>query len=319
MDEAARQAECRKRATAWLDGIKVESGILVELGLDDAGEPVISFSHLTFQEYLAASALKEQADLPPLLLDNLLNPAWEEVALLYVDMAQEATPLVKRLLFISSKELSAWLIAVRCLTERAKIGQEERQTVMDGLHRLVRRGSEGHRLRACEVLTAIAAPDSAPSLVQVSENDKVWAVRYAAIQALGRLGDPRFEHDEPTMVTIPAGKFTMGSEHHDNEKPVHQVHLPGFRIGKYPVTNAEYKRFLDETRHRQPDDWSEGNYPSGKANHPVVWISWRDAIAYCQWLRKKTGKAYRLPTEAEWDRVKISPKHWEGGQNSRNL
>ena len=70
-DAAARQAICRQKAAAWLDGIKVESGILVELGLDEAGKPVISFSHLTFQEYLAASALKEQPDLPPVLLEQL--------------------------------------------------------------------------------------------------------------------------------------------------------------------------------------------------------------------------------------------------------
>ena len=305
-DAAARQAICQQKAAAWLDGIKAESGILVELGLDEVGEPVISFSHLTFQEYLAAYALKEQPDLPQLLLDHLLNPAWEEVVLLYVGMVQEATPIVKRLLFLASKEPGAWLIAGRCLTERTKIGEDKRQAVMHGLYNLIRSGSESHRARGCKVLTSIAALNSVPVLVEVAEGDPVWAVRYAAAQALGRLGDPRFQRDELQMITVPAGEFTMGGERYDDEKPVHQVSLPEYRIGKCPVTNAEYKRFLDETGNPSPPHWAgweDGNYPVGKANHPVVGVSWHDAQAYCQWLSQKASKAYRLPTEAEWEKA----------------
>jgi formylglycine-generating enzyme required for sulfatase activity len=315
-DPAARQVVCQQKATAWLDGIKIESGILVELGLDEAGEPVISFSHLTFQEYLAASALKEQQGLPALLLDNLLSPAWEEVVLLYVSMVQEATSIVQRLVSRATTQAGAWLVAGRCLTERATIADVERQTVLRGLHDLVRSGEESQRVRSCEVLTTIAAPTSIPVLVQVAEGDGVWAVRYVAAQALGRLGDPRFQRDEPQMVTVSAGEFTMGSEKYDREKPVHQVNLPEYCIGKHPVTNAEYKRFLDETGHPAPPRWEENNYPAGKANHPVVYVTWRDAQAYCQWLSQKTGKKYRLPTEAEWEKAARGPS--TGAQDARD-
>jgi formylglycine-generating enzyme required for sulfatase activity len=138
-------------------------------------------------------------------------------------------------------------------------------------------------------------------------------VRYAAGQALGKIGDPRFDHIEPTMVTVPAGEFIMGSDKYD-EGPQHRVTLPEFRIGKYPVTNAEYKRFIDETQHPVPfvdSEWFESynwdpqkrTFPEERANHPVVWVSWYDAKAYCEWLSQKTGKRYRLPTEAEWEKA----------------
>lgn len=132
-DPTACQMQCQQKAAAWLDGIKVESGILVEVGLDEAGEPIISFSHLTFQEYLAASALKEQEGLPSLLLENLLNPAWEEVLLLYSGMVQEATPIVQRLIALAANQPSGWLVAGRCLTERATIAERERQAVINSL------------------------------------------------------------------------------------------------------------------------------------------------------------------------------------------
>ena len=77
----------------------------------------------------------------------------------------------------------------------------------------------------------------------VAETDAAWSVRYAAAQALARIGDPRFQSIAPVMITIPAGEFTMGSEAgQEREKPSHRVDLSVYRIGKYPVTNIEYKR-----------------------------------------------------------------------------
>lgn len=306
-DATQKRILCQHKATAWLDGIKIESGILIELGLDDAGEPVLAFSHLTFQEYLAASLLKEQASLYTLLQENLLNPAWEEVLLLYTGISQEATALVRELLAQTPTKPGAWFIAGRVLTERTTVGETERQQVLNGLHRIVLQGELMDRQRACEILGDIGSPQSKPVLVQVVEHDTAWKARYTAAQVLGEIGDPRFERTEPEMVTVPAGEFVMG----DGERQ-HQVNVSEYRIGKYPVTNAEYKQFADETGHRIPNtnrndefDWETEKhlYPQGKANHPVVRVSWDDAQVYCEWLSKKTGRKFRLPTEAEWEKA----------------
>jgi formylglycine-generating enzyme required for sulfatase activity len=93
------------------------------------------------------------------------------------------------------------------------------------------------------------------------------------------------------MVSLPAGKFLMGSSESDSEKPPHQVKVNSFAIGKYPVTQAQYEAVM-------------GKNPSQFKNNPqnpVEGVSWNDAQAFCQKLSQITGKTYRLPTEAEWE------------------
>ena len=113
---------------------------------------------------------------------------------------------------------------------------------------------------------------------------------------------------EPEMVHIPAGYFWMGKDEFDpdareSEKPRHRVYLSEYWIGKYPITHREYQFFVRETGHRAPYGWNGGQYPEGKGYHPVVWVYWEDAVAYCQWLARKTGIPYCLPTEAEWEKA----------------
>ena len=75
-----------------------------------------------------------------------------------------------------------------------------------------------------------------------------------------------------------------------------------YYLSKYKVTNAQYKAFLDETSHRAPKYWKNGTYPSGKADHPVLNVSYSDAVAYCDWLSTQYDDwNFRLPTEAEWE------------------
>jgi formylglycine-generating enzyme required for sulfatase activity/tRNA A-37 threonylcarbamoyl transferase component Bud32 len=103
--------------------------------------------------------------------------------------------------------------------------------------------------------------------------------------------------DGKEMLLVPAGEFTMGSNAYDAEKPIHTVYLDTFYLDRYPVTNAEYKKFVDATRRAAPQHWQGGRIPSGFENHPVVFVSWNDAVAYAQWAGK------RLPTEAEWEKA----------------
>ena len=119
--------------------------------------------------------------------------------------------------------------------------------------------------------------------------------------------------DPTEMVLIPAGDFQMGSndsEADDDEKPVHTVYVDAFYMDKYEVTNAQFKAFVDANPQWQKDnipikyhfggylmDWRGNSYPSGKSNHPVVYVSWYAAMAYAQWAGK------RLPTEAEWEKA----------------
>jgi formylglycine-generating enzyme required for sulfatase activity len=176
------------------------------------------------------------------------------------------------------------------------------------------------------------AIDDLLSVISIQANP--LRVRIRAGNALGQIGDPRFHgpYLEPEVITIPEGDFRMGSESEaalDSERPAHKVHVPELQIAKYPVTNAQFKCFVDgrgydqekywtkagwawrqgkgeqfRRKHREwPGGWEDGQFPPEKANHPVVSVTWYEALAYTQWLAEVTGKPYRLPSEAEWEKA----------------
>jgi formylglycine-generating enzyme len=107
---------------------------------------------------------------------------------------------------------------------------------------------------------------------------------------------------EPEMVRIPEGWFWMGCESgRDDEKPVHRVWVDAFDLAAHQLTNAEYACFLAATNCPPPPCWTDSNFNHPKM--PVVAVSWHETAAYCDWLSRATGKGYRLPTEAEWERA----------------
>ena len=170
-----------------------------------------------------------------------------------------------------------------------------------------------------QVLRAVGVP--IPETSEVSETSEV-------------LPRPRARQPfEPEMILIPAGEFLMGSDPNvdkdvgDVEQPQHTLYLPEYYIAKTPVTNAEYAVFVKATGCRtvgekkgsglgwigskfeevKGADWQHPRGPKSdiheKGDHPVVQISLHDVLAFCQWLGQETGRPYRLPSEAEWEKA----------------
>lgn len=129
------------------------------------------------------------------------------------------------------------------------------------------------------------------------------------------------------LARIPAGEFLMGAaDADDDERPVHRVYVSEFFVGRFPVTNDEYARFVAETGYPPPRIgalpliaggerevlfrelaapyvWDDSTPPPGRGSHPVVLIGYDDAVAYCTWLTARLQRAVRLPTEAEWEKA----------------
>lgn len=100
------------------------------------------------------------------------------------------------------------------------------------------------------------------------------------------------------MVTIPAGEFVMGEDHFKKAvSPRHHVYVDSYEIDRYDVTNGDYFEFVSKTGRKAPKHWADPNVLKVKRDHPVTWVSWNDAEAYCEWKGKK------LPTEIEWERA----------------
>ena len=124
----------------------------------------------------------------------------------------------------------------------------------------------------------------------------------------------------PELVVVPSGRFMMGSRSgDDDERPVHEVTIASpFAVGVYEVTFDEWDACVSDRgcgRYR-PDD--EG---WGRGNRPVVNVSWNNAKAYVRWLTGKTGKEYRLLSEAEWEyvaRAGTTTRYWWGNSLGRD-
>lgn len=156
-------------------------------------------------------------------------------------------------------------------------------------------------------------------------------------KAAGSLGRPvvfrdilKSGEEGPEMIVIPSGTFLMGSPesewgHTDNESPLHRVTFSQpFALGRYVVTFEEYDRYWEAIRKKS--SWlgrfltkSEDGKPKdagwGRGKRPVIYVSWKDAQAYCAWLSNETGKKYRLPSESEWEygcRVGTGTAFWWG-------
>jgi formylglycine-generating enzyme required for sulfatase activity len=277
---------------------------IVEMPVDHSS---VRFYHQLLQEYFAAHQMLKR---DPVSLAGLWRWPWLEEAMpLWVRPErnydplppppptgwEETTVLAAGLAAENDDQLVRALIEVnpvlagRCLYEgQAKVDQTVRQAAIDSL------------------LLALADPAVA------------LRVRIAAGEVLGNLGDPR----PGEMVVIRAGKFIMGEG-----KEQHKLYLPAYRLGKYPVTNAEYGQFIaaggyrdrrwwtkagwakkDEEGWAEPRYWDDSRF--NKPNQPVVGVSWYECVAYCRWLSAETGQMYRLATAAEWEKGARGTEGW---------
>jgi formylglycine-generating enzyme required for sulfatase activity len=124
----------------------------------------------------------------------------------------------------------------------------------------------------------------------------------------------------PEMIFVETGSFKMGSsEGYDDETPIHSVKLSSFYISKFEITVAQYREFCTATGTTFPATPSKDWYEEHDAvsewkwtdSHPIVNITWFEAIEYCEWLSEETGETYTLPTEAQWEYAS------RGGKNSK--
>ena len=181
--------------------------------------------------------------------------------------------------------------------------------------------------RKREAESAASAPAPAPLVEQASATQRSNALRDCP--------------DCPEMMMISEGSFDMGSrsaepEHRNNEFPLHRVSIKAFAIGKHEVTVGQFATFIGESGYdagkdcdlfysnaRKDGNWRDTGFPQNN-NQPVVCVNWNDAQAYVRWLSKKTGKEYRLPTEAEWEYAAragtATTRYWgnDAGRNNAN-
>jgi formylglycine-generating enzyme required for sulfatase activity len=137
----------------------------------------------------------------------------------------------------------------------------------------------------------------------------------------------------PELVEVPSGPFLMGSRDADSlaasdEKPQHTLNLPTYWIGKTEVTNAQFRPFVEGDGYTNQAYWTEAGWEWRQANtitrpakwdrrsirssdnYPVVGVSWYEAVAYSRWLSAHTGREFRLPTEAEWEKAARGVDGW---------
>jgi len=109
-----------------------------------------------------------------------------------------------------------------------------------------------------------------------------------------------------SMVYVPAGSFIYGTGTNAVTN-----NLEGYCIGKYPVTEAEYKAFADATHLTSyPSHWKNGTYPAGRDNHPIPYVSLTNALKYCAWVSTNTGWAVTIPTAQQWEKAARGTNDW---------
>ena len=278
-DPLLNRADIQYKSKALLDYLDNQAGLLIARA--EAGP--YAFPHRSFQEYLAACHVGRRSGFARRFRElAVIDPQWwREVVLLGVGEKGEG----------SLADLANALVP--CATK--SVGEPSdthwRLAVLAGLALAEQQAKE--KLADDAILQAVYERVQAWLVRFLSEGRLQAAERAEAGTVLGQLGDPRFDPAlwhlpaEPLLGfrPIPAGVFTMGSDQaqddmaDDDESP-HSVKLPEFFMARWPVTVAQFAAFVQTSAYEPTDP----ECLQGVANHPVVYVTWHDAIAYCQWL-----------------------------------
>lgn len=277
-----------KAVDEFLRVVNERSGLLVERGTG-----VYGFAHQTFQEYLAARALASRDDFVGYTINHLPDSWWREVILLeagYLSTQgkRRVSELIRAIMSADPKTEPEphhhLMLAAECLFDvgaarvEGDLQSEIRKRLKQEADAPLKKGDRAGVLRKVSAMNALTRIESG----QFGAVSRFWT------QPWGR----------PEWVTIPAGEFWMG-----DGNSAHRVFVPEYQIARVPVTNAQYALYVADAKVKPPADWRGGQPPAGKESHPVVNVSWHDALAYCRWLGTKIGRAVRLPTEAEWEKA----------------
>jgi formylglycine-generating enzyme required for sulfatase activity/energy-coupling factor transporter ATP-binding protein EcfA2 len=303
---AGERQQASKAADEFLQLIDERSGLLAE-----RGQGVYAFSHLTFQEHLAARAVADRTDYVRYTLARLSDSWWREVILLeagYLSTQgkRRVTALIQAVMNHKDEPepYHNLVLAAECLRD---VGPARVEGDLWGEVQGRLRAEFERPLRQSAVMKRVwKVLGRRPTQSDAVRRRAVAAEALARIES-GRSGtQPAFwrqPYGEPVWVDVPAGEFWMGSEMFDHEKPVHRLYLERFQIARVPVTNVQYQFFVDATGHIPPRHWEDGRPPRGLESHPVAYVSWHDALAYCRWLAEMTGKPVTLPSEAQWEKA----------------
>ena len=291
-------------AVGFLRAVRDESGLLTGWGPDQYG-----FMHLGFQEYLASLEIRRLAfegDKDAVLQELACHYGqswWQEVILLLIAQGNPSlfVPFMQAALrqpgFANEKELLGFI-----MEEAAEVSAEP---FVEFISEYTREPMEDRVSTVSAILPVLKrlmpTDESEALLKRLPTNDATVSILEETGQFDGsvQIELPNYftANGNVELLSIPGGSFLMGSPDgvgRESEHPQHTVKIKPFRLGRYPVTNAQYRSFLQSNPNiKEPKYWADRRF--NQSQQPVVGISWKEAQKFCAWV------GGRLPTEAEWE------------------